>query len=315
MRTAVRQGNQNPGRHLLSLPWPLHPAVICSLADALDKALQMLRPGALAAVLMDCTFAEVLEMSLPVRAATIASRCVIWPQVLDLRESLSPARPAWQLNSVSHFLNVLNERHDSKAGEGRTNVVRNPVCPAFLSRLESLTFEPLKNILAGIIRLQLHSTDLNNDLLHVLPSVLPSLISLCHLVIDAPEVYRQLQLPELTGDYELGAPQYPWYHLALEYPGMAAMRAQVNSGFKGVVETQAFVSLLEALPEYGRHLEALVLRGVSLHISGIDDWTRALGRLDNLTVLELDVISTGASQAWQPFPACESRSVPLNECP
>lgn len=301
VRTAVRQGNQTPGQHLLSLPWPLHPAVISGLAEALDKALQTLGPGALVAVLMDCTFAEVLEMSLPVRAATIASRCAIWPQVLDLRESLSPSRPAWQMNTVSHFLSVLHKMHDRKAEQGRSNVVRNPVCPVFLSGLESLTFEPLKHILAGVIRLQLHNTDLNNDLLHVLPSVLPSLISLSHLVIDAPEVYRRLQLPELAGDHELGSPQYPWYHLAPEYPGMAAIRAQINSGFKGVVETKAFVSLLEALPDYGRRLEALALRGVSLHISGIDDWILALGRLDNLTVLELDVISTGVSQAW---PTC-----------
>lgn len=296
VRAALRQAADDPHQHLRSLPWPVQPAIAESITDSLNTALQTLRPGALAAVLLDCTFTEVLEMSLPVRAAAIASRCTIWPEILDLRESLAPARPYWQMDAAAHFLNVLLQKHDRKACKGRAELVRNPVCPTLLSRLECMTSTPLQHLLAGVCRLMLHSTDLNHDIMHVLPSILPSLKSLCHLVIDAPEVYRQLQLPELAVDDELGAPQYPWYHLALEYPGMAALRANVSAGFKGVIETKAIVSMLDALPKYGQQLKCLVLRGVALHMSGIDEWSRALGRLDQLRTLEIDVISTGVLQ-------------------
>lgn len=292
VRSAVRQGNQNAAQHLCSLPWPIHPSIIGRMVDGLDKALQSLQPDALVAVLADCPFAELLQMSSPVRASAIAARCRVWPQVLDLRECLSPTLPGWQMDFAKNFLRLLcNEKHRKAR---RDDVVPNLAGPTMLSRGECRTSDILQQDLSGVTCLHLHNSDLNADLLQVLPSILPSLTALSHIVIDVPEAYRQLQLPELASNEEFGAPTYPWYHLAAEYPGMSTIGAEAVTAFKGTVATDAFVTLLECLPHHGQNLREVVLRGVSLHISGVDEWGPALGKLDQLEVLELDVISTGA---------------------
>ena len=276
-------------QHLFALPWPLYPSVLGDMLNGLREALKNLSSDALTAVLVDCAFADLLELSPSVRANAIAARCCIWPQVLDLRECLSPTRSGWQMHFAKNFLGLLHEKYQQ---QGRRENQSSPECTRLLSRVEIRTSELLQDDLAGVTCLHLHNSDVNTDLLQVLPAIVPSLTSLSHLIIDAPEVYRQLQLPELAQNEELGAPQYPWYHLALEYPGMSTIGAETRNSYKGAVDTSAFVALLDSLPNKGR-LRAIVLRGVSLHITGVDDWGPALGKLDKLESLELDVISTG----------------------